>query len=252
VLIAPVGWYEKRLLASIYRSGADTIYLISGKNGPYEAITTTVAKRLKQTLPPALEVDIENKADFRVYTDIISTFTKIIEMERKKDKKTRITVDLTSSTKDGVIATSLLARLYDLNMSYIPRGKLEEWTKQLGKEKPEKVLDEVLKDDANDPGGKYIQYRVTTVPVLEERWIIPLRKLYESRGLPMQKLIQEIVKETGEERKISASQRYWGRVLHRLKDELLVEMSKVNKKTFVELSDVGRALVEGMKMVYKK
>lgn len=252
VLIAPVGWYEKRLLSSIYKSAADKIYLIRGKNGPYEAITNSVAQRLKKTLPPSLDVNIEEMVDFRVYTDILSTFTKIIEIERKVDKQTKIIVDVTSSTKDGVIAASLIARLYDVNLSYIPRGEVEEWATQLGKKPPEEILDEDLKEDVNDPGGKYIQYRVISVPIFEERWIIPLRKLYEGGGLPMRKLVKKIVKETGEKRKISASNRYWGRVLHRLKDELLVEMSKVNKETFVKLSDVGRSLVEGMDVVYKK
>lgn len=246
VLVAPVGWYEKRLLASIYRSGADRIYLIRGKNGPYEAITTTVAERLRNALPPSLDVNIGEIADFRVYTDVLQTFTKIIERERKVDKRTKIILDITSSTKDGVIAATLIARLYDVSISYIPRGETEEWTRKLGERDPVEILDDVLKEDVNDPGGKYIRYKITSTPILKETWVVALQVLYESGGSPMRKLVRRIVKKTGEKKKMGASQRYWGRVFHELKDELFVELSRVNRQIFVELSDVGKAFIEGI------
>ena len=246
VLIAPVGWYEKRLLTSIYRSGADKIYLIIGKNGPYETITTKVAERLREALPPSLDVSADEIADFRVYTDVLKTFAKIIEMERKADKKARIIVDITSSTKDGAIAASLVARLYDVSISYIPRGEKEKWIRKLGEKDPDEILKTLLKDDVDDPGGKYIRYKITSTPILKEKWMAALEVLYENGSSPMRKLVKKIIKKTGESKKMAASQRYWGRVFHDLEDELFVELHRVNRHTCVELTDVGKAFTEGV------
>jgi len=240
LLIASVGWYERRLLKAIGKSGADQVYLIRGKGGKIGDVTTEFAKRIKQRLIH-MDINIDEVADFDDHTSIFSVYVKIIEKTLKENKNTRIVVDITSTTKDGALAAFLIGKLYDIEISYVPELRKFTWMENMD---TKDVVTRFDKDVARDPGKEYRLYKLKSLNV-PETWKTALVTLGRLNNVGMGEAIDKVAKEVGERRRRPAYQRYWGRVFHKLQDEGFVEIARVDIGTVVRLSEVGKAFVDG-------
>ncbi len=145
-LIAPVGTYEQRLWRAISKSGADSIYLITESKPEYE-ITKTIASNLETRIKENLFCKIERKdANFSSFQDIYRVFVGIIETERQIDPSVRITLDVTSTTKESALVAANLAGLYNLTISYVPGG---------AKKDSKEIIEQRYRLLKDDPGSDY-------------------------------------------------------------------------------------------------
>lgn len=237
-MIAPVGWYRERLWSSIYHTGPDRIYFIVGKDGAVRGITEEISDKLSERLP-AIEPKMD-AADFHDYRDVFRVFTKIIEHERKKDPDALLIIDVTSSTKDGVIATSLLSQLYNIQVTYVPPKEKLKWIDP-SKTAAELLLQEPFKSEASDPGAGFFVYPLRANG-LESNNILALETAYDSKKVPMKNLVEDLKK-----RKRDLSRRYWVRQYDKLETLMLVEIDRNSRELNVSVSEIGAALVEGIK-----
>ena len=245
VLVAPVGWYENRLLKSIVTIRPDKVYLIRAKEGKFREVTEHYVNSMKKKLSVfqdlnVFSIDESEMADFHDIRDVYRCFVRIIEKERLQGKPAEIILDVTSTTKDGALAASLVGQLYDVTISYVPAKEKYEWQDLQLKD----ILEE-LKSGAEDPGNECLQYKMKSSP-LDEKFLIALRKAYNHPSSSIGNLTEEILKEYGTKKTKAASRRYWGRIYHKLEKDQLVEIEMQNKKTVVMLTDIGKALVEGV------
>jgi len=241
-LIASVGWYERRLLKSVGKSGADQVYLIRGKVGKIGDVTTEFAERIKRRLIH-MDINIDEIADFDDHTSVYSVYVKIIEAALKKDRNTRIIIDITSTTKDGALAAFLVGQLYDIEIAYVPELKKFTWMEDMD---IKDIVARFDRDVAIDPGKEYRLYKLKSLNI-PETWKMALVTIGESNNIGMGEAIDKVAKKVGEKRRRPAYQRYWGRVFHKLQDEGLVEIGKVDVGiVVVRLSDIGKAFVEGL------
>ena len=245
ILVAPVGWYENRLLKSIVTIRPDKVYLIMAKEGKFREVTEHYLNSMKKKLSVfqdlnVFSIDESETADFHDVTDVYRCFVRIIEKERLEEKPAEIILDVTSTTKDGALAASLVGQLYDITISYVPSKEKYEWQDLQLKE----ILKN-LKSGAEDPGNECLQYKIKFSP-LDEKPRIALRKAYDYPSSSIGKLTEEILKESGKEKTKATFRRYWGRIYHKLEEDQLVEIRKRNKKTEVVLTPIGKALVEGI------
>jgi hypothetical protein len=244
LLIASVGWYERRLLKSIGKSGADSVYLIRGTGGKIAEVTTEFAKRVKQRLVH-MEINIDEEADFDDHTRVLTAYVRIIEKTLKKDKDARIIIDITSTTKDGALAAFLVGKLYDIEISYVPELRKFGWMEDMD---TKDVVARFDKDVAKDPGKEYRSYKLKSLD-FPESWKTALVTIDECEKIGMGEAIDRVGKALGEKRRRAAYQRYWGRVFHRLQDEGFIEITKSdNGIVTVRLSDIGKAFVNGLKL----
>lgn len=242
LLIASVGWYERRLLKAIGKSGADQIYLIRGRGGKIGDVTTQFARRIKQRLIH-MDINIDKEADFDDHTSVYSTYVQIIEKTLKEDKNARIIIDITSTTKDGALAAFLVGKMYDISISYVPELRKFTWMENMD---TMDIIARFDKDVAQDPGKEYRTYNLKSLNV-PETWKTALMTIGESENVGMGDAIDKVAKKVGEKRRRPAYQRYWGRVLHKLQDEGLIEIGKEDTgDVVVRLSDLGKAFVSGL------
>lgn len=245
LLIASVGWYERRLLKAIGKSGADQIYLIRGGDGKIGDVTTEFAKRIKQRLIH-MDINIDEKADFDDHTNVYGVYVKIIEKTLQEDKDARIIIDITSTTKDGALAAFLVGKLYDIEISYVPELRKFTWMENMETKDIMARFDE--EGVAADPGKEYRVYKLKSFNI-PGPWKTALVTIGELNNLGMGEAIDKVAKKLGEKRRRPAYQRYWGRVFHKLQDEGLVEIGKEDTGAVVmKLSEIGKAYIHGLKL----
>jgi len=243
VLIASVGWYERRLLKAIGKSGADQIYLIRGKDGKIAEVTTEFAKRIQQRLIH-MDINIDKEADFDDHVSVYAVYINIIEKTLKEDKNARIIIDITSTTKDGAVAAFLIGEVYDVEISYVPELRKFTWMQKM---EVKEIVARFDKDVAIDPGKEYRTYKLKSLNI-PEPWKIALMTVGELENLGMGEAIDAVAKRVGERRRRAAYQRYWGRVFHKLQDQGLVEIGKEEAGAVIlTLSEIGEAFVKGLK-----
>lgn len=241
VLIAPVGINKTRLQKSILRSGAQRLYLIKGK-GEYSEITQEVCDSLKNALIeylmfPKDQILEEEPVDFHDFKDIYRVFAKIIEKEKYRDKDSEITIDISSTTKEATIVSSLLGSLYDVSLSYVPPQE---------KASPE-TLRKRLAKEGSDSGGEYILIKIRQSKGLSKDERLALKRVYEHKGYEsMTAFIGDIAKEkqkdVGQKHK-----RYWIRLLHKLEDKGLIRVYEGFglTKSF-NLTPAGEGILQGI------
>ena len=254
VLIAPVGWYLNRLLTSIYRAGADQTYLIKGKANEektseiYAKVTERVSQKVIEKLPLNVRQHIAiEEADFYDFRDVYKTFVKIINMERMRYPKSKVIIDVTSTTKIGDLAAAMVGKIYDVTISYVfPKAK-----RKFEEPKDVEALLKEWKSEVDDPGGRYFKYDITPL-LIEEQWVDVLQVVYDHPHEPIGRLIGRIEERIKTRKSTSASRRYWGRVLDKLQSRGLVEFTRERKEVTVSTTDAGLALVEGIKDARKE
>jgi len=240
VLIAPVGYYENRLWASIFRSGAEKVYLVKSE-GPLKKITDYLADSLRSKLGPCAQVIDLETADFSNLSSVYKTFVKIVARELSTTENTKVIIDITSTTKEAAIAATLISQLFDVTISYVPRKEKLKWIASY--RSPEAFLEE-KKVDREDQGAGYLQYRIKASPLGDDE-ITALKTVHMKDFDSMNDLINYI----GEVKKSptdSAFQKYWSRVIHRLRDRGLLETVGETKAKQVRLTEIGSGLIEGI------
>jgi hypothetical protein len=241
--LAPVGYYESRLAKSILKSAADKVYLIRAEAPKVlKEYTAKVVDEFKEKFGKMLIIDGEESADFLDAMEVYKVYSKIIEAEKLIDPNTEFIIDVTSTTKEGTIAATLIAQLYNIKISYtFPQKKLS-WLNSpnmdMEKFKTETEIERL------DPGGKYLQYNLKALPLGEEEIMI-LEKMAQKEYDSIRSLVNAIGKEA-QRATPGATKKYWGRIVRELQDIGLVELSGERYKR-PTLSERGRKLVEGIK-----
>jgi hypothetical protein len=244
ILVAPIGWYEKRLLKSIVTVRPDKVYLIKAKNGKFREITDHYLLSVKEKLKVFQDLGVfaindDEAADFGDVSDVYRCLVKIIEKEKADSRPFKIILDVTSTTKDGALAASLVGQLYDITIAYVPPKRKYEWEgRQL------KDILEDLSAGADDPGSDYLEYKMRS-STLDKESMIALTKAHQYPSSSIGILTEKILKELGLRKSKEASRKYWGRVYHRLETDKLVEIELKENRTEVNLTSIGKALVIG-------
>lgn len=226
VLILPVGLYRKRVWKSLVRSGAQKVYLLSGK-GAYEDQTNKFAQELESDVrgylmprEPKASV-LQRSVDFEKQKEVYRAYAKIIQMERKKDSNAHIIIDITSTTMEATIASTRLAQIYGAELSYVP-PKLKR-TEEIVKKRIEELSDE-QKDEGEEPIsvelGKWGGLEAVEVEALRNI-CAGGQRTYES----ITEFIHSVTSGNEPKRKASAAQkRHWIRVIHRLEEKGLIRI----------------------------
>ena len=241
VLVAPVGWYRKRLERSILKSQADKVYLVGeSRPGLEQNITSHIAGQLREKFS-AVDIDSDETANFHNFADVYKVFTKIVQLEKLLDNSSEILLDITSATKEGAIAASLTSQVFDVHISYVPPSD----KKLRSKSKDVEEMLESMRDEVEDQGGGYLRYKVRPVSTDEDS-LIAMKSIYRHQGETMGGIIERIQREVGT-RGVSkeGSYKYWNRVLRALSEQELVEVRQEDGVR-VSLSETGGPFMSGM------
>jgi len=251
VLILPVGLYHRRVWKSLIRSGAQKIFLLTGK-GPYKDATTDFAKRIEADIRaylmpknPKTAVKIK-EVDFSNPKEIYRTYARIIQSERKEDKDTRIIIDVSSTPMEGALASTLLGELYTADISYVP-PKLKRTDEIVARRIKE------LTEEQEDEGEEPIVVEVGRWQGLEPDEVQALRKIYDNGGRAygsMTEFIRSIAEDEKPKRDPAdlAYKRAWIRVIHRLQEKGLVRILDTEgpAKPF-RITEAGEGVLEGIR-----
>ena len=247
VLIAPVGYYEKRLHSAIFQASPQRVYLLKS-TGVLAGVTDYVADSIKTTIPLSVEVDDSIRVDYNDIEKIDETLVMLVRRERKMDRTSRIVVDVTSATKDFLLAATQLSQVYNLQVSYVPASKKFEWMEAI--ESPQKFLErEPIKAEREDPGGNLGRYSFSPSNLGKDDYRV-LSQLSKKAEYPsVYSLSQDLTRQTKRgARQNTSSLRYWSRLIHRLEDTGLIDVEEYQdtQEKRVRLSSAGRGIVGGL------
>jgi hypothetical protein len=236
-MIAPVGYYEERLLSSIVSVGPEKLYLIKS-TGDYSRVTDIVVDSLIKRLPQYMNKDVVSRINFTDISKIYECFVKIIIKEMEIGD-VDLFIDVTSAPRLSTFAATHLGQLFDITITYT--GSALDPTKI---KNANKFLDE--RQSARDNKGiKPLHYKTHFRSIEEDEMKLLLlirRQDYDS--------INELIADSEGVRKgkiTIAKQRYWSRIINRLESYQLIELREINgKKKRVCITPIGRGLSLGL------
>lgn len=240
VMIAPVGYYEERLISSIVSTHPKKLYLIRSKDA-YTAVTDVITDSIKKRLPKYIQIDDKIRVDFTKIQDIYDTFVSLIKKE-KSVPDTTIFLDVTSAPRICNFAATHLGQLFDITITYVGSQRNQEPIGNVNKFLKEK--ESSITDPGLEPRHYKTHYRELDAD--ETKLLFTLRKKdYDS----INSLISDVDKSALNSKGMISSkrQRYWSRVINRLETYQILELTESEgKKKKVCLTDIGEGLSEGL------
>src|SRR5215831_7840109 len=187
VLIVPLGFDVERVAKSIFRSGASRTYLIFSARKSYESYANEKLPVL-DSLSKFIKIEEFDEADFTNISDIYRSLTKALYVAKDENPGSRILFDITSTTKECVLAIFAIAQFENLQVTYMPKSFQNDIEKSEG-------LDKRVPDKSSDYGEERIIFNLPKAkggPLSDEETIM-LYRIFDHQGYDsMKSLIDDI------------------------------------------------------------